>query len=417
MSTRDEEVDTRRRGVVADPYRHGGDPEWGARRKPSAVVHVRGESSTVTLSVSEHERARRKLRMLEYEQLRREVRAEMDAADWTDPPPGLSLSSAREHPPQEPQQVVADILPPGLTILAAQFKAGKTTLAINLADSLGSGEDFLGTYPVDFPEGSVVYWNMEVDEPLFFAWQNAVVKDEDSARRFITYHLRGKQVNLLYEPHAEWAVRSLCEAQAQAWIIDPLGRMLENENDNSEFNRWLRAVERIRRLADLRLVFIPHHTGHVVPGREEAIPRGRGSSAQLGGTDCNLSYRHGGPLGGYPPNTRRYLSGFGRGVELAEITLDYDPGTSRLAALNGAPGRSADREARLAELAVDALTLADAERLNSTALQDAIGGSGKDRPAAIKAAVRRGLIVQKREGRNMWYSLPPADPKKRMGSE
>jgi hypothetical protein len=345
--------------------------------------------------------------------IQRRARAELDAEGWEPPGTGQTLTAARRNPPQPVHQTVQGVVPEGISIMAAQFKAGKTTLAINLADALGSGADFLGAYPVDFPAGRVGYWNLEVDEPQFYSWLDRCVKDSTAADRIVIQNLRGNPVNFLNKPHADWTVQWLLDNDIRAWVIDPLGRMLDEENSNSEFNRWIRELERIVRLAGVHTVFIPHHTGHGIAG-QDGMPRARGASAMLGGTDVNLSYRHGGELGGYPPDDRRYLSGFGRGIDLREVTLDFDAATGRLFALSEAPGREADREDRLATKAVDALALSGEPRLNSTALQEAIGGNAAGRMKAINASVRAGLIVREKDGRIVWYSLPDDTPKARL---
>lgn len=389
-----------RRGVVANPHwlLHDSDPE------PEGVILHRANGT----AVSNDDMAVEQIDNRAYVSLRAQqrARARLAAEGWTPPGPGASLAAARRCPPAPVRQAVAEVVPYGVTIMAAQFKAGKTAFALNLTDALGSGEDFLGAYPVDFPDGNVGYWNMEVDEPQFYLWLDRLVKSPEAADRIVVQHLRGKYINFLHEPHAEWTVRWLLDNDIRAWVLDPLGRLLEDENSNPEFNRWLRALESIVRTAGVDVVFIPHHTGHGVRGEGDAAPRARGASAMLGGTDANLAYRHGGELGAFPPDTRRYLSGFGRGVDLSELTVDWDASTGRLYAVADAPGRRADKEARQADKAVTALELSDTGRLNSRGLQSAIGGDPARACAAIRAAVAAGLVDQSKEGRNVWYSLP-----------
>lgn len=342
--------------------------------------------------------------------LRRQRQAKkiVDSEGWQAPPDDFrSLSELSADPPSPVTQIVEGVLPEGISIMAAQFKAGKTTLAINLAGALGSGEDFLGSYPVNFPSyGNIAYWNMEVDAAQFYEWSNRCIKDEEARDRIVICPNRGRHIDFLDDNWAAWTVDFLGEMGIKFWIIDPLGRMLNEENSNSEFNRWFRRLEEIVRASGVIGVFILHHTGHAGKDDANGIPRSRGASAIMGGSDANLAYRHGGDLGGYPPDNRRYLSGFGRGVDLPEITLDFDETTGRLYRLDNAPGRVADRNERLTDLAVEAFLLSGKDEMESRELQSAIGKSPAKACASMKAAVQAGMLVKTPRGRKQIYSLP-----------
>ena len=157
------------------------------------------------------------------------------------------------------------------------------------------------------------------------------------------------------------------------------------------------------------MTLIMHHSGHAGYGMADSVPRTRGASSMLGNTDVNLSYRHGGDLGGYPPDSKRYLSAYGRGVDLwPELTLDYETATGRLYAVENAPGRESDKRDRLVDKAVEAVTIAGDWELNYTGLQDAIGGDKGNRVKAISAAVKSGRLIKKQDGRSMLYALPGA---------
>lgn len=329
----------------------------------------------------------------------------VDNESWTPPDPGRSLADSRESPPDPVRHVVEGLLPEGISILAAQFKAGKTTLGIDLSACLASGSRFLGHFPVAKLDGNVGYWNLEVDEPQMYEWQDRRIRK--GADRIFTAHLRGRKIDLLHEPTAEWAIHWLKEREIDAWIIDPLGRMLEEENNPSEFNKWFRSLEGIVAEAGVRATLIPHHAGHA-NGEDmaDAVPRTRGASSMLGNTDANLGYRHGGKLGAMPPDSRRYLSALGRGVEVwPELTLDYESATGRLYAIENAPGREADRSERLADKAVNAVAEAGDWKLNNKALKEAIGGNSADRSKAIAAALKAERITSKVEGRETLYAL------------
>ena len=325
---------------------------------------------------------------------------------WREPDPGWSLEAARADPPSPVRQVINRLLPEGISMLAAQFKAGKTTFGIDMASCLISGEDFLNYFEVDRIAGNVGYWNMEVDESQMFEWQDRRVKT--GAGRFYTAHLRGRRMDLLHDLTAEWAVNWLKNRDVDVWFLDPMGRMLDEENSSAVFNKWFQRLEAIATEARIRACLIIHHSGHAGAGMDDMIPRARGASAMMGNTDCNLTYRHAGALGEMPPDSRRYLSAFGRGIELwPELTLEYDYGNGSLYTVEGAPGRKGDRLERGIEQIIAAIQEAGDAELNNSDLREYMIGTASDKSAAIKAALRSGRIkTEKKPGSNaLFYSL------------
>jgi hypothetical protein len=340
--------------------------------------------------------------------------------DWKAPDPARSRSftESMANPPAAVRHVVEGLLPEGICILAAQWKAGKTALVIDLSVCLLTGSNFLGRFPVNFGEDEGVgYWNLEVDEPQMFEWQKrrmmegARVLREDPEREFkpfshrlYTAHLRGQRIDLLHEPTREWTVEWLRSRRVKVWIIDPQGRMLDEENSSSEYNRWFGVVEGIVAEAGIRLVLIIHHSGHPGQGQADSVPRARGASSMMGNTDANLSYRHGGDLGTAPHDSLRYLSAFGRGVDVTELTVDFDNGTGELFVVEDSLGRSEDKKARkidqLVDKAVECVRAAGDWELNNGALKAAIGGHGKDANTAIREALKAGEIISKKGDNN-----------------
>jgi AAA domain len=344
----------------------------------------------------------------ETERARRAARRIVDNEGWKAPDPGRSLAEARKSPPPKVLHVVEGLVPEGISMLNASYKVGKTTFGVDLSACLASGRDFLGRFPINDIGGNVGYWNLEVDEPQMFEWQNRRV--DKNASRVHTTHLRGQRIDLFHEAAAEWTIDWLKDRDITSWIIDPLGRLLDDESNPSEFNRWFRELERIVYEADVRMVLLIHHTGHPAVGQSDATPRARGASSMGGNTDANLSYRHGGSLGSYAPNSRRYLAAMGRGVDVKELTLDYDSGSGRLYVVENAPGRDVDKLGEVVEKAVDAVTIAGDWKLNNAELQDAIGGNADARRKAIKAALNDGLIISRSDGigKPTYYALPGA---------
>lgn len=335
---------------------------------------------------------------------------------WVEPDDGWSLAEARRDPPSPVRQVIHKLLPEGITILAAQFKSGKTTLGIDMASCLLAGEDFLESFEVDELAGNVGYWNMEVDESQMYEWQDRRVGA--GAERFFTAHLRGKRMDLLSDVTAEWAVKWLTNRDVDVWFLDPMGRMLDDENNASEFNRWFQALEQIVTEAKVRATLIIHHSGHADAGMHDAIPRARGSSAMLGNTDANINYRHGGDLGQAPPDSRRYLSAFGRGVDVPEMTLEFDRNSGQLYEIASASGREGDRLERGIDRAVAAVEDAGNWVLNKTRLKNAMGGSNTGKDAVIEEAIRSGRLIARSDAKTstgMLFGVPDDENNSKSG--
>jgi len=319
----------------------------------------------------------------------------------------LSLASARADPPSPVRQVIDGFLPEGISMMSAQFKAGKTTFGIDMASCLVSGDDFLECFEVDKIAGNVGYWNMEVDEAQMYQWQDQRVKT--GAERFYTAHLRGKRMDLLHDLTAEWTVRWLKGHDIDVWLLDPMGRMLDEENSSSAFNMWFRSLEAIVTEAGVRATLLIHHSGHAGVGMDDAVPRARGASAMMGNTDCNIAFRHAGGLGEMPPDNYRYLSAFGRGVDLyPELSLEYDEYTRKYSVDDSAPSRKQTKLEFDIDRAVAAVEEAGDWELNKASLKSAMGGSNSNKDAAIDAAVRNGRLQvrQKPGSRAMFYAIP-----------
>ncbi len=73
-----------------------------------------------------------------------------------------TLSEVLARPAQPPSRVDGLIPADASTEIVAQRKTGKTTLMLNLARALLTGEDFLGRFPVRPLQGQVAFLNYEV---------------------------------------------------------------------------------------------------------------------------------------------------------------------------------------------------------------------------------------------------------------
>ncbi|RZL78261.1 MAG: hypothetical protein EOP32_22325 [Rhodococcus sp. (in: high G+C Gram-positive bacteria)] len=287
-------------------------------------------------------RTQDRLVYLEADERARRIRA---GQNFREPPELGSLAEQLANPVAPPDFLVDDVfLDRGISLVVAQDKAGKTTLiSLDLVKALVEGNKWLRKFPTHLPpDAGVAIWNHEVDASRFQGWMAKANIAPEHLDRVHPMHLRGFPVDLEEPTQEAWAVEWLRERNVKVWIIDPLSKIfLGDTNSDTEFNRWWRALEAVMEQAGVDACIIPHHAGH--NDNEDWTPRARGTSAMKGNPDVTLMYRHGGKYGDRPPDSKRYLSAYGRDVDLLEITLNRDPETGVLFVDESSSGRSEDK--------------------------------------------------------------------------
>lgn len=231
---------------------------------------------------------------------------------------------------------VQDLWPSqGRVLLAAQAKSGKTTMvAANLIPALVDGGDFLGRYAVEKVTRRVVYLNMEVGTRTMRRWLADAGIVNTAA--ITVANLRGKAAALSLNTEAgrkqfgAW----LAAHNAEVVILDPLAPVLASlgldENSNADvatfFAWWSEALMLGGVIDDL----VVHHAGH-------AGERSRGASRLLDEPDAVWTLTKDAEIKEAPESDpfadtspTRYLSAFGRDVELAAEALKFDMATRRL---------------------------------------------------------------------------------------
>jgi AAA domain len=97
---------------------------------------------------------------------------------------------------EAPKQIIEGVWNYGTPVLmAAQYKAGKTTLRDNAVKSLADGYDFLDRFPVNrLEEGTVVILDLELSEPMLQQWlRDQNIKNQD---RVMVVPMRGRGASL-----------------------------------------------------------------------------------------------------------------------------------------------------------------------------------------------------------------------------
>jgi hypothetical protein len=324
-----------------------------------------------------HETHRIKVR----ETAKRRVADERAAAA---PPLDAALLGAVLARPAEPPSRVESLIPSDAgTLLIAQRKTGKTTITLNLARSLLTGETFLDRFHVRPVTGTVAFLNYEVSAHQLARWADDVGVDPE---RLLLVNLRGRRNPLAHEEDRAHLAELLKAHNAETLIVDPFGRAYtgQNQNDAGEVGSWLADLDRFARgdaaITDLIL------TAHAGWSGE----RTRGSSALEDWADSIVTLTR-----DPDDEDRRFLRATGRDIDVDEDELAFDPHTRHLS-LTGAGSRKSARESRnVTELVDQVVAYVTANPgASKNKIEEAIKGRRDNIRQAIIQAVSTGAIWQ-----------------------
>lgn len=263
--------------------------------------------------------------------------------------------------------------------LVAQFKTGKTTFLLNLVAALADGLPFLGSYPVT--PCRVGIWNFEMDEDQLLDWLISVGVTRPD--RVSTLNLRNGRLPLDTPVGHRFAVSWLRDLGIEFLLIDTFaaaGADLAdfNENSNSDAARYFRLLDEIKAEAGVRNLWLTAHTGRAPMAEGEE--RARGATRLDDWVDVrHLLLR---------VENARFHRAEGRGVNIAESALCFDPETLRLTYAGGtrADSRRDDLISRIV-----AAVIAE-PGVNKSTLRKRLGGRALGVDEAIDQAVRDRLI-------------------------
>jgi hypothetical protein len=255
------------------------------------------------------------------EEAKRQLRAEETARP--DGAPRLTLLSDFLSVPDDPATYRIDRLWPtgGRVMLAAQFKAGKTTMIGNLLRSLADGDPYLGEYAITPPDGRVVLIDDELDERMLRRWlRDHGIRNTD---RIAVVSLRGRTSDFdILDGHTRrrWA-DELNAVNASVVILDCLRPVLDSLglDESTDAGELLVKFDELLTLAGASDGLIVHHMGH-------AGERARGSSRLRDWPDVEWRLVRQDD----DPASPRYFSAYGRDVDVPESALHYEADTRRL---------------------------------------------------------------------------------------
>jgi len=310
----------------------------------------------------------------------------------------VSLSDFLAVPDEDAEYRIADLWPTGGNVLlAAQFKAGKTTLVANLLRSLADGHHFLGKFRTTTPVG-ITLFDDELDERMLRRWlRDQNIRNTD---RIQLASMKGRlsSFNILNaRTRARWA--ELIHG-SDVLILDCLRPCLDalGLDEHRDAGRFLGAWDALKKEAGVSESIIVHHMGH---GQE----RSRGDSRLLDWPDVNWKIVKESQSETEQEerfSDRRFFSALGRDVNVPEGMLQWESEGRTLMFIDGGRGETK---------AVDAIDiirsiLRDPENSNGLGtvaltrkLHDENVGKTIGR-RAIKRAIEAGILLEMDGPRN-----------------
>lgn len=286
----------------------------------------------------------------------------------------------------------------GRVLLAAQYKAGKTTLVGNLARCLVDGDRWLGRHEVTPPAGPVVILDFEMGQRQLTDW----LRDQriQNTASVVVVPMRGQAGHFAIldtDVRAEWAA-ALRDLAAGYLILDCLRPVLDTLglDEHHEAGAFLVALDALLGDAGIAEALVVQHMGH-------SGERSRGDSRIRDWPDVEWRLVRQDD----DPASPRYITAYGRDVDIEETQLGYDATTRHLTL---AGGNRRDAAARSALFDVIGVLTAAGQPLSGRQVETELAESDNGRRAvrdALRLGARLGSIAtQPGLRRATLYSTP-----------
>jgi hypothetical protein len=273
----------------------------------------------------------------------------------------------------------------GRVLLAAQYKAGKTTIAGNLLRSLADGDPFLDRYHVDPPAGPVVLIDDELHPATLRSWlrgQGIVHTD-----RVHVVALRGRvgTFDIMSDRTRDAWARQLADLGTAVVLLDCLRPIIDalGLSEDKDSGKVLGAFDELLGAAGADEAAVLHHMGH-------QGERSRGDSRLRDWPDAEWRLVRDGDQ----PADPRYFAAYGRDVDEAEQRVELD-GLRRLIVTGGTRRDAAARDTVAAVVAA----VTDRPGMTVRELRGSVEGRAGDVDQARAAAIEQGLIRTEQDGR------------------
>ena len=220
---------------------------------------------------------------------------------------------------------IEDVMPwESNTLIVAQRKTGKTTLDLNIARCLYTGEKLLDKFSTRKITGNVAILNFEVSAAQIARW----AFDVDVPGQTVMVNARGTRNPLVHDEDRELLARTFQSADVESVIVDPFGRAYtgKSQNDPGEVGAWLVGLDQLLRgQAGVKDIILTAHAGW-------NGERSRGSSALEDWADSIINLTK-------DEEGRTFFRAKGRDVEVEEDQMHFDP-TDRWLTLTGNGSRT-----------------------------------------------------------------------------
>jgi len=314
------------------------------------------------------------------ERIRRDARRHLDAEERGEirMPEIATLRDWLAEPDEPvPYRIVGWQPKHARVIVTAPFKGSKTTLRDNYVRSLVDGDLWLGVAPVTPVTGRVAILDFEMSRHQMKAWlRDQGIRHTD---RVIVVPLRGLAASFnILDPDirrrwADW----LRARDTESLILDCLRPILDalGLDEHHDAGRFLVAFDALLAEAGIDDAQVIHHMGHTGE-------RARGDSRLRDWPDVEWRIVR----QDENPASARFISAFGRDVDVPESQLLFDPRTRRLTLAGGSR-----QDARAQETLDAVLALLDRtpEPMSGRAIEEALDGSGHPRDR-VRAALKLG---------------------------
>jgi hypothetical protein len=206
-------------------------------------------------------------------------------------------------------------------VLAAQYKSGKTSLVGNLARCLVDGDLWLESAVVRRVEKRLTILDFEMDLSKAKAWlRDQGIMNADQIN-FVALRGCGDTFNIL-DPgvRAQWA-QMLEEHGTEYLVLDCLRPVLDalGLDEHRDAGRFFGPFDALLKEAGVQEALVVHHSGH-------NGERSRGDSRIRDWPDVEWRMMRMNDN----PSSERFITAFGRDVEVAEHRLAYDETTRHL---------------------------------------------------------------------------------------
>lgn len=265
-------------------------------------------------------------------------------------------------------------------LLAAQFKAGKTTLMANLIRSLADGVPFLSEHEVTPTDGTIVLIDTELDERMLRRWLRA--HSIRHTEKVAILSLRGRLSSFDLTDHGvrtEWA-EILAAIAPDVVLLDCLRPILDaiGLDEDKEAGKFLVAFDELLGEAQVPEAVLVHHMGH-------AGERSRGSSRLRDWPDVEWKLVRRDPEDESSP---RFFRAYGRDVDLPERELTYHADTRHLSVWGGGSRRDGLLDTVLDDIRSE---LSSEPGLTSGVIEKRLTAAGEHSRSNVRAALQRGI--------------------------